>query len=116
MNWHALEGSLKRQYIKIAFHIPIPDINNEVGERYRDALMAEEPFTSSVAPNVSAEEIAELGIAAKIEIVKVVYFNANLTISQKVAIIDAKYSSLVVSKQLAVQNKYCYWGYAKDVG
>lgn len=117
-DWHALTGHEKKQEIQVVFHIPVSDINNEVGVGYRSAISQEEPFTASAVPYLEADfaaEFAELEAAAKYEYVEIVRYNGGLSDAAKLAIIDARYTTLVSIIQSQLQNKYIYWGKNQDV-
>ena len=115
MDWHALDSSYKREYIRVAFHIFVPNANNSIGVSYRSALILNEPFVKSSVASLTTEEIACLETAELIERVELVKFNANLTQAQKIIVINNRYTALVQEVQLEIQNRYIYWGYSTNV-
>jgi len=112
-DYHILRASNNDQKIHAVFHIPIPDIDNQVNVSYRTALTQAEPFTESAVPwDLDAAEVTKLTAGELYERVDVVNMDvdSNLTNAQKLAAVVAKYSDLVSRVQGQIQARLKYWG------
>lgn len=117
-NWHSLDSSIKDNWMRIAFHIAVPDENNAVGQNLQDVMPYAIPVTESVVPylgDVNAEELAAIIAGTIYEYAEIFEYDAGLTNQQKVALVDARYTALVTIKQDELRAKLKYYGKDNDV-
>lgn len=106
---HVLTGGTDGYSVRVAFHIPIPDVTNEAGLSYR-SLIADNEDTASEVHDISQTEQDALNDGSLWE--AVVAFNLNMghSTADNKALLDALYTETVDSVQAEFQNKYKYYG------
>jgi hypothetical protein len=116
-NYHALESTVKQHEVRVAFHIVVPDQDNSVGVNLRTAAKQYFAQTSQVPwLQVSNEtEYVAIQNGEIYERVETVEFDADLTVLQKRAILDDRYSALATSIGIALPKILQWWGLDRDV-
>lgn len=117
--YHVLTCSDKDHEIRVAFHIPIPDVVNESNVSFRTALKQHLGTPGTQVPWLAASFAAEVTQIANGEIyehVESVPVKATLSVAQKVALLDARYAYHAnLSEPGSVINQIRqtlkYWGY-----
>ena len=117
-NWHSLYSSLKDDWMKIVFHIAVPEEVNAVGKNLVDVMPYFKPITVSEVPYLGAthaEELAAIIAGTIYEYSEIIHYNAALTNPQKVILVDARYTELVTIKQNEIRACLKYYGKNQDV-
>jgi len=117
-NYHVLQCSHKKDSATVVFHISVPDENNSVGVNLRTAVKHHYPVETSQVPWLEASDPTEFTQIQNGEIYEhseLVEFNATLTVAEKRAICDSRYTSLVSVIQDRIGNILEFWGLDRDV-
>lgn len=114
-NIHVLEGSRDGDSYRLVFHISIPNVANQAGVSYRDAI-AQDPTIdrASAVPSLNPAEQNQLDNGELVERVVTFHTHPGQT-SGDLARIDALYTATVAVEQAAIQERYKYFGFARDV-
>lgn len=113
-NYHITNGSSNGNVFTVVFHVPVPNVNNEVGINYRTAMVEYGTVTSSV-PFISGAEQTQIDNGELVEYHHRFTTNPSETLLQKRDRIDALYSIVIAKVQERWANYLSYWGYSRDV-
>ena len=117
-NYHILQVSEKDHEITVAFHVPIPNTDNEIGVNARTALKQYKPVTESQVPWLAddfASELASIQNGEVYEHVTTIPVTATLSNAQKLAFIDSKYNDIKNAVLANLNIILKYWGYNRDI-
>lgn len=127
-DYHILETGKKDNFSKVAFHISVPDEDNDVPQNpvnLRDAVKQymEEKWAGDVEPVTRIPwleadfpaEYASIQNGEIMEIVEIVYYSANYTLMEKRDEIDSRYNVLAAAVPNLVRARFRFWGYSRDV-
>jgi hypothetical protein len=117
-NYHILTGDRYGNQYQVVFHIPVPDMTNEVGYSYRTAIVEWQGGASNIAssvPFISGDELTQLQSGELYEVSESFNSNPNETLAQKRDRLDARYAALVTATQADFQDILGYWGYSRNV-
>ena len=117
--YHVLSCSDKDHEIRVAFHIPIPNVNNDSSVNFRTALKQYLGTPTSQVPWLAAEEITPITNGEIYEYVESVPVTATISVAAKVAVLDARYAFHVnlsepESTISRLKQILKYWGYNGD--
>jgi len=114
-NYHILNGRPDGNQYRVVFHLPVPDTTNNVGVNYRTALTQWLGETTSQVPFIQSAEQVQLDNGELYEHSWDYDTHDGVSLSEKQAELDAKFTALstVVVNQLQV--RLGYWGYNRDV-
>lgn len=115
-DYHILEGSKDGNRFTVVFHFPVPNLSNEVGRNYREALI--EWLGGSQASRVPFIDGAEQTQLNNGELYEASYpFNTHPgeTLAQKQARLDAMYVAEKTGSQAEVEKILSYWGHSRDI-
>lgn len=118
MDYHILEGDQYGNSYRVVFHIPVPDLTNEVGVSYRTAIVEWQGGATAIesrVPFIEGSELTQLQAGELYEVVRTFNSNPNETLAQKRDKLDAMFASVQVDKQQDFQDILGYWGYSRDV-
>ena len=116
MNYHILAADSFGNSFQVAFHIPIPDQNNDVGYSYRSAIVEwQGGDVSSIVPFIEADELAQLKAGELYEVVRQFDSNPGETLLVKRDALDALYAVVSASVHGLRATMLQYWGYSRDV-
>lgn len=118
-DFHIREAANNLKSAKAVFHIPIPTGNNAVGKAWRTVLVEHlggaDAITSGL-PDIPAADLTSMKAGELYEYVVTIGFTTiHLTNAQRLAEIQAKYSSSVTAVIDRIQTTLNYYGYAGDV-
>ncbi len=113
-NYHVLETSEKEHSSKVVFHITVPDENNGVGVNLRIAL-SQYHIEGTEVPWLDQAEITQINNGEIYEHVQKVYYDAELTVSEKRSLIDNKYNSLVANIPDKIRAILRFWGLDRSI-
>ena len=118
-NYHILAGNKDGNSFQIAMHIPMPNVNNEIGANYRMVLIqwlsVEGTMPRSVVPFIAAAEQAELDACELYEHMTTFYTHPGESLEAKRALLDALYTDATAKVQGILQRMLSYWGFDRDV-
>lgn len=121
-DYYLLTQAQDKKTINVAFHIPIPDVNNEAGKSYRLALKekleheSETGIITSQIPNLPTAELTRMQSVEIYEIMRSKRFSRlGLTSLQKRNELDAEYNILKIEARDELQVELEWWGLARDV-
>lgn len=119
-NYHVISGSPDGNTYQVVFHIPIPDILNDVGVSYRTALsqmlqLTPTTYPPSIVKFITPTEQAQLDAGELYEYSEQFETNPGMTLIQKRDALDTRYNELVSIVQARLQNVLRYWGFSRDV-
>jgi hypothetical protein len=117
-DYHILQADEYGNKFRIAFHVSIPDQNNDAGINYRTALveyLGGASAIQSIVKGIDGTELTQLQAGELIEIPEEFNSNPNEDEPAKRARLDARYTTLVAETQSKYQKKLSYWGYERDV-
>lgn len=112
-DYHILDSAEKKNGVRVAFHVAVPDTNNQVGTSWRTALTQWRPNRTSVVPGLDHQ--ADLDSGAIIEEVHLVEYSALATDQQKLVAVEAYYTAHKTALLNRLQNILRYWGRAGNV-
>ena len=121
-NYHVLTQALDKKTVNVVYHIPIPNVNNEVGKSYRLALKewlehnSEIDTITSICPDISPAEFIQMQNGEIYEIQRSMRFSIlSLTPIQKRNELDAEYNALKTEARDKLQIVLEWWILARDV-
>jgi len=117
-DYHILAGDRYGNQYTVAYHIPVPNVNNEVGVNYRTALvewLGGASVIASAVPFIDSAELTQLQAGELFEVSEAFYSNPSETLIQRRDRLDVRYSQLVTTTQTVLQRMLGYWGYSRDV-
>ena len=118
-NYHVLQTQ-KADRALIAFHISVPDEDNDIGKNLQTIVM------QSISQEISltqvpwletdfASEYTQISNGEIYEHVISVQYDGNLSNAAKLSIMDAKYTSLIPIIQNEIRNRFKFWGLNRNV-
>ena len=118
--YHILEGFKDGNAYKVVFHIPIPNVNNDVGFSYRTAVKDNENLDVngnkvSVVPGLSASEVTSMGNGSLFEYVEIFRTHNSENQATNKARLDARFNELKTNKQNDLQTKYRFYSLEGNV-
>ena len=116
-NYHVLDSS-RRDTVRIAFHIAIPDENNAAGINLQTAASQYLSETITIIPWLQSAfptEYTQIQNGEIYEYVENIQYNANGTDIQKRNKIDARYTFMISIIQDRLREKLKFWGLNRDV-
>lgn len=114
-NYHILEGRPDGNQYRVAFHIPVPDEDNDVAVNLRVALAQVPGDTASQVPFIESAEQTQLDNGELYEIVWQYDTHGGLTLVEKRAALDVKFTEFSTMIVTQVRARLKYWGYNRDV-
>jgi hypothetical protein len=123
-DYHVMTQGEKKKTAQVVMHIPVPNVNNQIGVNYRLALKQLLESTlpegqtqiESRYPGTGAPELAQLQNGEVYEAVRTYRFSSiNLTPAQKQAELDTFYRDANAAVLAEKQDELEYWGYDRDV-
>lgn len=111
-DYHVLE-STRRDKVRVAFHIPVPDENNNVGINFQTAVsqyLTGEPTVVPWLQSKDPTEYVQLQNGEIYEYVETIEYNANSTNSEKQAVVDVWYNELVSKIPNTIRERFIFWG------
>lgn len=117
MNYHIRGQSPDGNSISVVMHIPVPNINNDVGVSYRTAilLMQGGGDIESVMPDISAAEQAALNAGELYEVTGTLSTNPTETTVEKLAKLDAMWLARRDRVYVEFGFQLKYFGFARNV-
>lgn len=118
-DYYILQGNRDGNSIIVAFHVPIPDVDNKVGVSYRVAIIEtladDAGVIASQVPFVTEAEQLRLNTAEVVETTWAFHTHPGETLVQKRDRIDAAYTAAVPRVQAEWQHLLAYYGYSRNV-
>jgi len=117
-DYHILTADENSNEIRVVAHIPVPDIVNDVGVNYRDALVQWKDDTTSILHTdlITTAEQTQLDNGELYEhVASVSTPGTGMTLLEKRDMFDALYNDAVPRIQQKLANQLRYWGYSRDV-
>lgn len=115
---HILEANNEGDKFTVAFHLPVPDEDNEAGINYR--ICISQDTSAAIYPNVNNgsanSEVPDLVQAEKAamdagELVEFVAVHQKLaTLQDDVAALRARWAMLAAKANTLIRRRYRYWG------
>jgi len=100
------------------FHVPVPDLVNEVGVNYRTAIVEWQGGAAAIVSNVpfiEGPELTQLQAGELFEVRRTFHSNPDETLAQKRAKLDVMFADVQAEEQQNFQDILGYWGYNRDV-
>ncbi len=118
-NYHVLQTQ-KADRALIAFHISVPDENNDVSVNLQTVIMqsiSQEAILTQVPwlETDFASEYAQIQNGEIYEHTISVQYDGNLSNAAKQSIMDDKYTSLIPIVQNEIRARFKFWGLNRDV-
>lgn len=117
-DYHILDNRPDGNELRVVFHLPVPDADNDGGLNYRTALvqyLGDEQTSILSATLLGAGEQDLLNTGALYEHVWRQATNPNLTLTQKRDALDAQYTQFASAVITQLQARLQFWGYSRDV-
>ena len=116
-DYHILSADEYGNKFNIIMHVPVPDVDNDVGMSYRIAIVQFQggaPIASSL-PWITGTEQTALDSGEIIE--SSIQFNSNptQTLPEKRDALDMIYAQTVTELQSKLSKQLQYWSYDRDV-
>ena len=117
-DYHILQSDKYGNRFSVVFHVPVPDIDNEVNYSYRTAVVEMQGGAANIAssvPFISGAELTQLQAGELYEVSG--HFNSNPgeTLAQKRDKLDIMFAEIITETQADLQDVLGYWGYNRDV-
>ena len=118
-NYHVLQTT-KKDRAQIAFHIAVPNENNDVNKNLQTAIMQSisQESTLTQVPWLEtdfASEYLQIQNGEIYEHAVSVQYDGNLSNATKQSIMDDKYTSLIPIVQNEIRARFKFWGLNRDV-
>ena len=118
-DYHIRQADEYGNRFTVVFHIPVPDVNNEVAVNYRTAIVQYQGGApiQSILPDIGTEQ-TQLDAGELYEKVESFNSNPNETLAQKRARLDARFTELASTSGdfiQGLQHILGYWGYERNV-
>jgi hypothetical protein len=112
-DYHLLSGSDDGRRFTVAFHVDVPDEQNEVQSSGLRAAIAADPDreAASIIPGLPAAEQTKLDNGEMVEHVEVVHTHPGRTMAAKKTALDAYVPSVQTKVLAALRLKYAYFGF-----
>ena len=115
-DYHILTVSDDGNSMRVAAHISVPDVNNDVGVNYRTALVQMLGGEQvSAVPFIEATEQDALNAGELYEYSASFHTWPGETTIQKRDRLDVLYGETVTRIQAVLAYRLSYWGYSRDV-
>ena len=118
-NYHVLEiNERKKDRARVAFHFAVPAEQNVATKDLSDCYAEHEGPLTSVVPDLGttdATELAAIVAGTVIERVETVQYDANAANAAKLAVVEARWTTLNGQIADIVRERYKFWGYNADV-
>ena len=115
-DYHILEGSVDGNSFTVVMHIPVPDMDNEVGVNYRTVVVQAglSPEVSAV-PFITAAEQIQLDDGELYEHTRRFWTHPGESLLAKRERLDVLYTAMRTKIQAHFQHRLAYWGMSRDV-
>ena len=113
-NYHVLAQDLKSDSAQVAFHIAVPVETNAAGV-YLSVALRQHLAPATQVPWLVDPELTGIANGDVYEYLQNVEFSALLSVAEKRAIIDARYTALAAAIPNIIRDRYRFWGLDRDV-
>ena len=106
-----------RDSVRVVFHIPVPNVNNDVGVNYRVALVqyleaqSETGTILSVCPFITSPELTQMQAGEIHEVDESVPLVTGSSDVEKRQAVADRFTALVTEKQTELAQVLLFWGY-----
>lgn len=109
-----VDGQNKSNETQVAFYIDLPDSNNFVGTNFR--IIAQRIRSDTTQINwLTGALLDSLAIGAKLEVIRTVRFDPNLTKGQKQTVIDNTYTNNIDAFLATWYAQHDTYGLAREI-
>lgn len=115
-DYHILNGRPDGNQYRVAFHLPVPDTNNNAGVNYRTALIewmgGSQP---SAVPFITSGEQTQLDAGELYEYLWNYDTHDGVSLAEKQAELDAKFTAFSTAIPNQLEKRLAFWGFGRDV-